>query len=134
MAAPPTAELRLSDAVTRLDVSTLVTGLTGVPGVHAQYRPPSFFRFGFQDRAELSPARVVDASIESGLGGRAVGQELPNILDVGLRLGPLGHVLDFEVFDDQEVVLSDQLARHLVVEVATFIGDLPASVHHGLPG
>jgi hypothetical protein len=94
-------------------VAAFVARLTGVAGVHAHHCPPSFFRFGFQDRAELSPARVVDTSIESGLGAAPVGQELSGVLGVGLHLGPLGHVLHRQGFHHQQVELFDQLPRDL---------------------
>jgi hypothetical protein len=38
-----------------------------VPGVHVDHHTSSLFRFGAQDRHELGPARVVDASVQAGL-------------------------------------------------------------------
>jgi len=52
----PTAdasEHRLLDAVLPSCVPAGFATVGGVPGVHVDHLPPSFFRFGCKDRAEL---------------------------------------------------------------------------------
>lgn len=90
--------------------------LAGMPGVYVHDCASSFCRFGAQDRTELSPARIVDTSVEPALGGH---------VGPGTFQGPLGrsgHVLDREVLDAGYVAVGDQPPCHVVVQVPTLVG------------
>src|SRR5438477_8538299 len=78
------------------------TALRRAGWVHPDQRPPSFFRFGGQDRDELAPASVVN-----GLGQHRASQSL-----------------HLQVFDGDQPVLLHEHVRRLVVEVAPLIGDV----------
>src|SRR4029450_6844408 len=56
--APPTGEPPLAAAVLLGRVPPDFTAVGGVPGVHLDHDTSSLFRFGAQDRHELSPAGV----------------------------------------------------------------------------
>jgi hypothetical protein len=106
----------------------------GVPGIHVDHHASSFFRFGTQDRHELGPARVVNASVQPGLGGGAVVQERVWPVGVGTGCRSPDHVLDRQVLDDQQVVACNQQVGGVVVEVAPLVGDLAIPCCHRLPG
>ena len=55
-------ELRLGDAVFRRCISTRFAAVGGVPGINLNPGAPSVFRFGAQNRDELTPASVTDTS------------------------------------------------------------------------
>src|ERR1700674_194969 len=78
------------------------TALRRAGWVHLDQRPPSFFRFGGQDRDELAPASVVN----------------------GLRQHRTGQSLQIRVFDGDHPVLLHEHVRRLVVEVASLTGDV----------
>ena len=91
-------------------------------GVHVDHTSAGFLRFALQDRHELSPARIVDTSVQSALGGHVGAGDLHH------PLGRATHVFDLEILDTDQVVLGDQLPGHVVVEVPTLVG------HQAVPG
>jgi len=86
-------EHRLCNAVLPGCVPAGFAAVGAVPGVHADHLPPSFFRFGCKDRAEVCPAGVGDACVQPGLGRRTIGQEGSGEVWVRVGLGPGGHVV-----------------------------------------
>jgi len=133
----PTAdafERRLGDAVLPGCVVAGFAAVGAVPGVHADDLPPSFFRFGCKDRAELCPARVGDACVQPGLGRRSVGQEGSGDIRVGEGPGTADHVGDLQALDDDDVVVGHECLGGLVVEVSPAVGHLAMPGGHRLPG
>ena len=85
-----------------------LAAVRGVPGVDLNPDAPSIFRFGAQNRDELAPAGVTDASGQPGLRPGAVGQILAGIVGVGHGFGPPQHVGDLQVLHHQQVVARDE--------------------------
>ncbi len=116
-----TSELGLADTVVRSAVpaSGARTGRAG--RVHRDQLSTGAFSLVGQDRQEHPPARVENAPVQSGLGGRAVGKE-----PVRVRFGPgtAGHVRDLECFVHDHVVVSHQRVRGLVRVVESLTADL----------
>jgi len=104
-----------------------------VRGIHVDQYASSVFPFGAQDRHELAPARIGNASIQAALGGGPVGQELPGVGRVRNRIGSAQHVADFEVLHRQERIAPHQLQRGLVVGIAALVGDLAMPGRDRLP-
>jgi hypothetical protein len=56
-------KLRLANAILRCRAPASFAAVGGVPGVDVNQGAPSIFRFGTQNRDELTPARVTNTSI-----------------------------------------------------------------------
>src|SRR5260221_6373419 len=105
-------------AVPRVDVPARVTSLRGVLGIYRDHDPPSVFRFGGEDRGELSPARIQDRTVEAALGGHVGARQFQR------PGGRTGHVFDRQVFERDDVVGVDETTCDLVVVVPALVGDL----------
>ena len=114
----------LADAVLVGGVPAGFAPVGGVPGVHVNDSPPSLFRFGLEDVDEGRPARVMDGSIQPGLGRCPVGQELSRLIGVWPGLRPTDHIRYVHGLYEEDVEISHQLAGFLVVPVAALVGDL----------
>lgn len=125
-------EYRLSGAVF---LSCMPAGFAadgGVAGVDHDADAPSVFRFGTQNRDELSPAGIDDASVEPRFGGAAVGQEWSLRLGAVHRFGAANHVCDGQVLQSDQVITPYDLQGSLMVVVAPSIGDLALPGSHYL--
>ena len=103
-------------------VPAVGAGTTGVAGIHDDDAPTSFFRFVRDHRQELSPPGIVDGSVESGLGGCPVGCVAS--FAIGAGFGSSDHVLDVEVFVDDDVVVVDESSRELMQGVGAAVADV----------
>ena len=117
-------EFRLADAILACCVPTGLAAVGGGPGVDLNPGAPSLFRFGAQNRDELSPARVAHAPVEPGLRPRAVGQILAGVGLVGHGFGPANHVGDLEILHHDQVIPPDGPAGGLVVKILALVSDL----------
>jgi hypothetical protein len=122
--APPTGEHRLAGAVLLGGVPAGFTAVGGMSGVHLDHHTSSLFRFGAQDRYELSPAGVMDASVQAGLGGGPVGQEPALMVGIRPGAGSPDHVPDLQVLHDQQAMVGDERPGRVMVEVAALVGEL----------
>ena len=119
-----TGEHSLVDAVPSCCVTTVLAAIGGVLGVDLDPPASSVFRFGAQNRDELPPRSVTNASVESGLGGGPVLQERSGF--VGIREGfcTTAHVGDCQILHNNQVIARNECPGGFVVEVATLVGDL----------
>ena len=131
MTTAQTSEHR-SDAVACLDVPTVMAHLGGKPGVYCDEVPTSLFRFVSEHAQQLTPARAEDLSVQSGLGGGAVG--VMASLVIGSRSRASGEVGDGQVLMGDEVIAIHQSPRELVVVIPTLVGDLAVQPTDGLAG
>ena len=122
--AAATSEYRLGEAVLYGCVPAVFAAVGGVPGVDLDHGASSVFRFGAQNRDELPPARIGDTSVQPGLRGCTVGQELAGVVGVGDGCGPAHHGGDRQVLDGDQVIGLHERAGGFVVEVAAAVGDL----------
>lgn len=104
----------------------------GVAGVDHDADAPSVFRFGAQNRDELSPAGIDDTSVEPCFGGASVRQEWSSRLGAAHRFGAANHVRDGQVLQSDQVITPYELQGSLMVEVAPSIGDLALLGSHYL--
>jgi hypothetical protein len=123
-------KLRLGEPICSSRMPAGFAAVGGVPGVDFDPDAPSVFRFGAQNRDEVAPARIRDASVECGLGRCPVGQEDTWVLRVRGRPGPTQHVGDRQAFHHDQVVTRNELSRGFVVEVATGIGNFAVKRRH----
>ncbi|MDT7793397.1 MAG: hypothetical protein QOD59_2833 [Mycobacterium sp.] len=128
-----TTKLRLADAVASGGMPAGLAAVGGVPWVDLNPDTPSIFRFGAQNRDELTPARVTNTSIKPGLSGRSVGQELAGVSSVGHRLRSAQHVGDRQILHHDHFVAANEVVCGLVVKVAAAIGDLAVACGDRFP-
>jgi hypothetical protein len=131
--APLATKLRLADAVTSGCMPAGLAAIGGVPRVDLNPDAPSIFRFGAQNRDELTPASVTNTSIESRLGGSSVVQEHARLIGSGHRLRSAQHVGDRQILHHDQFVAANKVTGGLVVKIATAIGDLAVPCRDRLP-
>jgi hypothetical protein len=105
----------------------------GVLGVDYDPDAPSVFRFGAQNRDELPPGSVTDASVKSSLGSRSVRQVSARTTWVVDRFWSPDHIRNLEVFHHNQVVRLNESTSRLMVEVPTLIGNLTMPSRERLP-
>ena len=103
-------EHRLGDAIVRRCVPTVLAAIRGVPGVDLDQNTPSIFRFGAQNRDELTPACVAYASTEPGLRAGPVLQILTGAVWVWHAFRAPNHVGDLQILHHQKVEVPHQSA------------------------
>jgi hypothetical protein len=126
-------EHRLGDAVLSCSVAAVFAAVGGVARVDLYPDTPSVFRFGAQNRDQLAPASVTDASVEPRLRSGSVGQKLPAIGGVRYWVSPPQHVGDLQILHCQQVVMRYELAGLLVMEVLPLVGHFTMPGSHSFP-
>ena len=121
VAARLTSERCLGGAVHGSDVSALGAALRGVAGIDCDHVATSVFRFVRDERQQLTPARVMDGTVQPAFRGGTVGKKRPVVC--GFWLGTADHVRDLQVLVHDEVVVVDEAARELVGEVFALVAD-----------
>lgn len=102
----------------------------GIPLVDDRELASVPFGLVFEHGAELSPACVQNAFVQTAFRLLPVVKVLSRIVRVWFRLAASAHVLDSQVLDDNRLVFTDDSGRELVQEVGTTILDLRVCLRH----
>lgn len=102
----------------------------GIPLVDDRELASVPFGLVFKHGAELSPACVQNAFVQTAFRLLPVVEVPSRIVRVSFRLAASAHVLDSQVLDDNRLVFTDDSGRELVQEVGTTILDLRVCLRH----
>lgn len=102
----------------------------GIPLVDYRELASVPFCLVFEHGAELSPACVLNAFVQTAFRLLPVVKVLPRIVRVWFRLATSAHVPYLQVLDDHRLVFTDDSGRELMQEVGTTILDLRVCLRH----
>lgn len=106
----------------------------GIPLVDDRELASVPFGLVFEHGAELSPACVPDAFVQTAFRLLPVVEVLSRIVRVRFRLAASAHVLDSQVLDDNRLVFTDDSGRELVEKVGATVLDLRVRLSRLQPG
>lgn len=106
----------------------------GIPLVDDRELASVPFGLVFEHGAELSPACVQNAFVQTAFRLLPVVRVLFRVVRVGFRLAVSAHVLDSQVLDDNRLVFTDDSGRELVEKVCATVLDLRIRLSHLQPG
>lgn len=102
----------------------------GIPLVDDRELASVPFGLVFEHGAELSPACVPYAFVQTAFRLLPVVEVLSRIVRVSFRLAASAHVLDSQVLDDNRLVFTDDSGRELVEKVGATVLDLRIRLSH----
>src|SRR6266487_2188085 len=107
---------------------TRAADLAGLVGIHRHDGTPGACSLGAHHAHELSPPSIMNTFVETTFGGSSIRKVLSLLVLLGF--GTPDHVLFLQLLKGEELVLIDETARRLVLEVAALVAYFAMATRH----